>query len=988
MTQTLPSSTVAGPPAHTSMGLKTAAEMRVARRNGTVADFDPGRIAVAISKAFLAVQGDSAGRSSRLRAEVTDTTDAVTTTLARRYGHTDRPVDLEEVQDQVELALMRGGHAAVARSYILYREEHRKARADRDAGAETADMAAPSISVVAVDGSRAPLDELRLTGVITEACHGLPDVSADAMLAGARDNLYDGISAKELGLAPIMAARALVETEPQYSQVAARLLADTLRQEALTYLAGHPQAPTAGQMNDQYATYFADYVTRGVGLGQLDPVLAEFDLDRLGGALDGSRDGQFTFLGLQTLYDRYFLHDHGTRYELPQAFFMRVAMGLAVREIDRDDRAIEFYRLLSSFDFMCSTPTLFNAGTARPQLSSCFLTTVDDDLDGIFSAIKDNALLAKYSGGLGNDWTSVRSIRAHIKGTNGLSSGVVPFLKIANDTAVAVNQGGKRKGAVCAYLETWHADIEEFLDLRKNTGDDRRRTHDMNTAHWVPDEFLRRVRSGGTWTLFSPDEAPDLHDLYGNAFAARYAEYEAAADRGEIRVHRRVEAVALWRRMLTTLFETGHPWITFKDACNLRSPQQHVGVVHSSNLCTEITLNTKTGQNAETAVCNLGSVNLAAHVTPAGLDTERLRATVTTAVRMLDNVIDINMYTIPAARRSNLRHRPVGLGLMGFADALYTLGLPYASDAAVEFADTSMENLSYWAISASSDLAAERGRYPSFDGSLWSRGILPIDSIQLLADHRRNDQGGTELDQDTTSRLDWDALRERVAAVGMRNSNVMAIAPTATISNIIGVAQSIEPTYRNLFVKSNMSGDFTVVNDHLVRVLKQHGVWNEVMVADLKYFDGSLAPIDRIPPEVKELFATAFEIDGSWLIKAASRRQKWIDQAQSLNLYVAAPNGRKLDALYQLAWQTGCKTTYYLRSTSASHVEKSTLHGTDGKLNAVSPAGGGTATASAPLAAPATESTAGPATPLLGIDAGAADVLACSIDNPDCEACQ
>jgi ribonucleoside-diphosphate reductase alpha chain len=942
--------------------------LRVRRRDGDLMSFDSGRIAVAISKAFLAVQGESAGRSSRLRAEVAALTSAVTDALDRRHSGLARPLDVEEIQDQVELALMRGGQPEVARAYILYREDHRRARDERatagNAGSATeAAGSVAAVSVVADDGTRSPLDRKRLRVTVFDACAGLDDTDPDRVLAGTEATVYDGISSRELGQAPVLAARALVETEPQYSRVAARLLADVLREEALSHLAGRPDRATAAEMTDRYPGYFREYVTRGVALGQLDPQLAEFDLDVLGSALQGDRDGEFSLLGLQTLYDRYFLHDHGTRYELPQAFFMRVAMGLALREIDREGRAIEFYRLLSSFDFLCSTPTLFNAGTTRPQLSSCFLTTVDDDLSAIFSGIRDNALLAKFSGGLGNDWTPVRGIGAHIKGTNGTSSGVVPFLKIANDTAIAVNQGGKRKGAVCAYLETWHIDIEEFLDLRRNHGDDRRRTHDMNTAHWVPDEFLRRVRSGGAWTLFSPDEVPDLHDLYGNAFRDRYAEYEAAADRGELRVFRRVEAVALWRRMLTALFETGHPWITFKDACNLRSPQQHVGVVHSSNLCTEITLNTRAGggDGSETAVCNLGSVNLAAHVGPDGLDARRLRATVTTAVRMLDNVIDINMYTIPSARRSNLRHRPVGLGLMGFADALYTLGIPYASEAAVEFADTSMEELSFWAISASSDLAAERGRYPSYDGSLWSRGILPIDSVAILAEHRDG-----ELAQDTGSRLDWDALRRKVVEAGMRNSNVMAIAPTATIANIVGVSQSIEPTYRNLFVKSNMSGDFTVINEHLIRELRRRGLWDEVMVADLKYFDGSLGPIDRIPAEVKALFATAFEIDGSWLIRAASRRQKWIDQAQSLNLYVAAPDGRKLDELYKLAWTLGCKTTYYLRSSSASHVEKSTLRGTDGKLNAVSPAA-------------------------LAVRAGSDEppgAPACSIDNPECEACQ
>ena len=949
----------------------------VTRRDGTVVDFDPGRIAVAVSKAFLAVHDDSAGRSSRLRDAVTATTAAVTEVLDRRHRELGRPMDVEEIQDQVEIALMRGGQVDVARAYILYREDRRRARADLVS--EPIQPAAPALHVLETDGARHPIDLDRHAGLIREACHGLADTDPDVVLTAAVTNLYDDMPIRELGLAPIMAARGLVETEPGYSQVAARLLADVLRREALTHLAGKPDAAGAAEMSTRYPSYFCAYLTLGVQLGQLDPVLADFDLERIGATLDGSRDNDFTLLGLQTLYDRYLLHDHGTRYELPQAFFMRVAMGLAIREIDREARAIEFYRLLSGFDFMCSTPTLFNAGTTRPQLSSCFLTTVDDDLAGIFGSVRDNALLAKFSGGLGNDWTPVRGIGAHIKGTNGLSSGVVPFLKIANDTAIAVNQGGKRKGAVCAYLESWHIDIEEFLELRKNTGDDRRRTHDMNTANWVPDEFLRRVRAGGSWTLFSPDEVADLHDLYGADFARRYAEYEAAADRGEIAVFRRVEAVQLWRRMLTALFETGHPWITFKDACNLRSPQQHAGVVHSSNLCTEITLNTAAagagaagdGSGAETAVCNLGSVNLAAHVTAAGLDAGKLQRTVHTAVRMLDNVIDINMYTISSARRSNLRHRPVGLGLMGFADALAVLGLPYAGDAAVEFADTSMEALSYAAISASSELAAERGRYPTFSGSLWSRGILPIDSIEILARHR----GDGELAQDTGRRLDWDALRERVLAVGMRNSNVLAIAPTATISNIVGVAQSIEPTYRNLFVKSNMSGDFTVINPHLVRALKDRGLWDEVMVADLKYFDGSLGPIERIPDDVQALFATAFEIDGSWLIKAASRRQKWIDQAQSLNLYVAAPNGRKLDELYQLAWQLGLKTTYYLRSSSASHVEKSTLQGTDGKLNAVSPA----VAVGAPMAFAPPAPDLGPA---------AAGAPACSIDDPSCDACQ
>ena len=817
----------------------------------------------------------------------------------------------------------------------------------------------PEVEVLAEDGTRAPADWARVRELVAAACEGIADVDAEPVLCEIGRTVYSGMTADELASCLVLAARTLVEREPDYSRVAARLLLDRMRTEALSHLAGEPRQASAAQMNEQYAAYFADYLQRAVRIDRVDAELLTFDLTRIGAALDGSRDLEFGLLGLQTVYDRYVLHEHGTRFELPQAFFMRVAMGLATREDDREARAVEFYRLLSNFDVMTSTPTLFNSGTTRPQLSSCFLTTVADDLDAIFSSYRNNALLAKYSGGLGNDWTPVRGLGAHIHGTNGQSQGVVPFLKIANDTTVAVNQGGKRKGAACAYLETWHIDIEEFLDLRKNTGDDRRRTHDMNTANWVPDEFMRRVEADSTWTLFSPDETPDLHDLYGAEFSQRYRQYEQAAGRGEIRVFRQVEARALWRHMLSMLFETGHPWITFKDPCNLRSPQQHAGVVHSSNLCTEITLNTNAD---EVAVCNLASVNLARHLTPGGLDIDKLAATVRTAVRMLDNVIDINHYTIPQTRRSNLRHRPVGLGLMGHQDALFTLGLPFASQEAVEFADRSMEAISYFAIEASSDLAAERGAYPSFEGSLWSRGILPIDSLELLAQAR----GAGELEIDTSSTMDWARLRDQVRALGMRNSNVMAIAPTATISNICGVSQSIEPQFQNLFVKANMSGDFTVVNAHLVAALKKLGLWDEAMVADLKYFDGSLAQIDRIPNEVREVFATAFEIEPRWLVAAASRRQKWIDQAQSLDLYVAAPNGRALDELYRSAWKAGLKTTYYLRARAATQVEKSTLRGTDGKLNAVSPNAAVAAPTPTPLPEPAT----------------------CSITDPDCEACQ
>ncbi|MDQ2834931.1 MAG: ribonucleoside-diphosphate reductase subunit alpha [Acidobacteriota bacterium] len=920
-------------------------ELHVIRRNGSLSPFHQNKIQVAITKAFVAVEGAEAAASRRIRDSVTSLTQQIVETLSRR-AELGRHLHIEDIQDQVELALMRSGEHKVARAYVIYREERAQERRRRND--ETPEASEPNLNVRLKDGQLQPLDRARLFRDISAACADLDGVSADAVMAEVGRNLYDGIQLHELGLAQTMAARSLVEQEPNYAYVSARLLLNILRDEALAVVL--PKAASSSQPHSDlnYKEYFPEFVMRGIEFQMLDNELGSFDLNRLAEALKPERDNKFQFLGLQTLYDRYFLHKDGVRYELPQAFFMRVSMGLASREIDRNARAIEFYDLLSSFDFMCSTPTLFNAGTLRPQLSSCFLTTISDDLDGIFKAIKDNALLSKYAGGLGNDWSGVRGLGAHIRGTNGQSQGVVPFLKVANDTAIAVNQGGKRKGAVCGYLETWHIDIEEFLDLRKNTGDDRRRTHDMNTANWVPDLFMERVEENGTWTLFSPDEVPDLHELYGKAFAERYALYEAKAQQGELKVARTLRAVDLWRKMLTMIFETGHPWITFKDPCNLRSPQQHTGVVHSSNLCTEITLNT---DHREIAVCNLGSVNLANHVTESGMDQHRLKKTITTAMRMLDNVIDINFYTVPEARYSNLRHRPVGLGVMGYQDALYTLRVPYASEEAVRFADESMEIISFHTISASVDLAAERGRYSSFEGSLWSKGILPNDSVELLQENRKH-----ALKLNRSARLDWTGLRERVRTVGMRNSNTMAIAPTATISNICGVTQSIEPTYQNLFVKSNMSGDFTVANAALVRDLKQCGLWDDVMVSDLKYFDGSLGPIDRVPENLKQLYATSFEIEPTWVIQSAARRQKWIDQAQSLNLYIDQPSGKKLDGLYREAWHAGLKTTYYLRSRSATHVEKSTLKQTDGKLNAVS-----------------LESVV-PKT--------------CSIDDPTCEACQ
>ncbi|GAB4366830.1 MAG: ribonucleoside-diphosphate reductase subunit alpha [Methylohalobius crimeensis] len=913
-------------------------ELKVIRRNGKLTGFDPSKIRLAITKAFLAMEGGQAAASRRIHDSVAELTEQVVRALMRRQpdGGT---IHIEDIQDQVELALMRGGYQKVARAYVLYREERARLRAKKDKKAKVSSPA--ELHVTDAAGNRKPLDEARMRAVVEESCRGLEDVDGDWILAEARRNLYDGVPENEVVDTLVMAARLRIEQSPDYSFVAARLLLDKIRSEALGFLSGHFETATGSEMGEHYAGYLEQYVHRGIELELLDPVLGQYDLEKLGRAIRPGRDFQFTYLGLQTLYDRYFIHHQGNRFELPQAFFMRVAMGLAKNEIEREEKAIEFYDLISRFDFMCSTPTLFNSGTLRPQLSSCYLTTIPDDLEGIFNGVKEDAMLSKYAGGLGNDWTRVRAMGAHIKGTNGSSQGVVPFMKVANDTAVAVNQGGKRKGAICAYLETWHLDIEEFLDLRKNTGEERRRTHDMNTANWVPDLFMKRVAEEGEWTLFSPDDVPDLHDKYGKDFEEAYLVYEEKAARGEIRLFKKVPAVQLWRKMLTMLFETGHPWITFKDPCNLRSPQQHVGVVHSSNLCTEITLNTS---DEEIAVCNLGSINLARHVTEAGIDMDKLAATCGTAMRMLDNVIDINFYSVPKARRSNLRHRPVGLGVMGFQDALYQLRIPYTSDEAVAFADRSMEAISYHAIDASSRLAEERGRYPTFEGSLWSRGVLPIDSIDRLQEAR-----GDYLDMDRGATLDWDALREKVKASGMRNSNCLAIAPTATISNICGVSQSIEPTFQNLYVKSNLSGEFTVVNPYLVAELKARELWDEVMINDLKYYDGSVQMIDRIPNDLKVLYATAFEIDPRWLVEAASRRQKWLDQSQSLNLYMPEPSGKKLDALYKLAWLRGLKTTYYLRSLGASRVERHT-----------------------PQAA-----TPEPETPKV-----------CSILDPECEACQ
>ena len=949
--------------------VQALSQYQIIRRNGAVVPFEPSKIAVAMMKAFLAVHGTQGAASASVRDTVDDLTQGVIRALMRSRpgGGT---FHIEDVQDQVELGLMRGGHHEIARAYVLYREKHNQERAKKT------ELEAPQAPLLhALDkGERIVLDLARLEQIIESACANLgPDIKAAPILAETMRNLYDGVPMDEVYKASVLAARTLIEKDPDYTYAAARLLFHTMAKEIL----GRDVAQA--DMAQAYIDYFPQFIKKGIDNELLDERLQQYDLTRLGAALKAERDLKFDYLGLQTLYDRYFLHVGKIRIELPQAFFMRVAMGLSLNEIDREARAIEFYEVLSSFDFMSSTPTLFNSGTLHSQLSSCYLTTVPDDLDGIYESIKENALLSKFAGGLGNDWMRVRALGSHIKGTNGESQGVVPFLKVVNDTAVAVNQGGKRKGAVCTYLETWHLDIEDFLELRKNTGDDRRRTHDMNTANWIPDLFMRRVMEKGQWTLFSPNNVPDLHDKFGGEFEKAYVAYEAKVANGELFPSRTLQAADLWRKMLTMLFETGHPWITFKDACNIRSPQQHAGVVHSSNLCTEITLNTS---DTETAVCNLGSVNLLQHLknAPDGakvLDHTKLQKTITTAMRMLDNVIDINYYAVKKARDSNMRHRPVGLGVMAFQDSLYELRIPYASDAAVAFADTSMEAICYYAYWASTELARERGQYDSYKGSLWDQGILPLDTLDMLARER-----GGFVEVDRSSTLDWESLRQKIAKDGMRNSNCTAIAPTATISNIIGVDASIEPCFGNLSVKSNLSGEFTIINSYLVHDLKRLGLWDDVMVMDLKHFDGSLSPIDRVPAEIKALYATAFEVETQWLVEAASRRQKWIDQAQSLNIYMAGASGKKLDETYKLAWIRGLKTTYYLRTMSATHVEKSTVSA--GRMNAVS-----SGQASHPASAPMSALDVAAAAARMQIATGpATDIKFCGVDDPTCESCQ
>ncbi len=895
---------------HKALREDSPQSLKIRRQDGATVRFNPMKIASSIEAAFRRtehVDGPS-GQS------IIDAVNLLTQNVVSRAVNISKTSELDValVQDEIEQQLMREGFFRVAKEYIIDRAAKGGLSSSSLQAPPQEEQAERVFSITQQNGKAGKLTEKAVRNRIKFACRGLEELtSVDTLVEMTITNFYEGIKEAEVDQATIMAARAHIEVDPAYSQVASRLLLDVLYRESMNTAASSPSLESA------HRAYFKQYLKHAVAIGRVHSNLLDFDLDKISQAMQLQRDDLFSYLGLQTLYDRYFIHDDQLRIETPQIFWMRVAMGLSIGEGDKkNEKAIEFYDLISKFHYVSSTPTLFNSGTLHPQLSSCYLSTVMDDLGHIFKVISDDAQLSKWAGGIGNDWSNVRATGSRIKGTNGTSQGVIPFLKVANDTAVAVNQGGKRKGAMCAYLETWHLDIEDFLELRKNTGDERRRTHDMNTANWIPDLFMKRVHEAGMWTLFSPCDCPDLHDLYGSAFEKRYAEYEKMAEEGKLKLFKKVEALSLWRKMLSMLFETGHPWITFKDPSNIRSPQDHMGVVHSSNLCTEILLNTSM---EETAVCNLGSINLALHTTAKGIDQKKLAATIRTAVRMLDNVIDINYYPTAEARNANLRHRPIGMGLMGFQDALYIQNISYASHQAIEFADMSMEMISYYAILASSELAAERGAYSTYKGSKWERGLLPIDTIDLLAKER-----GGFLDVDRTVRLDWAPVRESIKKHGMRNSNTMAIAPTATISNITGVTQSIEPMYKHLFVKSNLSGEFTIPNTYLVEHLKKLGLWDEHMLDDLKYFDGSIAEIERIPADVKRLFLTAFEIEPEWMIECASRRQKWIDMGQSLNLYLAAPSGKKLHQMYMFAWTKGLKTNYYLRCLAATQIEKST----------------------------------------------------------------
>lgn len=920
---------------------------KIRKRNGSFVDFDENRIFHAIAAAFCAKEWNLP-KGHELNPTQKNTVDGVFLEVIRKISEgmkKNNLLDVEWIQDVVELILMRQGYYAVAKDYILYRQNRAKARELIHEG----DL--QLIHIKMENGQLIPLYRSQLKRMLEEVSSGLTaSLDFNALVKEIEVQLYNEMTQEEILDVLILVARSFIETDPSYDRLTARLLLTKIDHE----MCGK-KIPFAGR-EAELKSAFKRQIPICIKAGRVDARLGEFNLEILAAALDSSRDLAFSYLGLQTLYDRYLLHINGIHVESPQTFWMRVSMGVALHETEKEEKAIAFYNILSTFRYIPGTPTLFNSGTCKPQLSSCYLLTVEDDLEAIFKMISDNAKLSKWAGGLGNDWTNVRATNAKIHGTNGASQGVIPFLKVANDTSLAVNQGGKRKGALCAYLESWHLDVEDFLDLRKNTGDERRRTHDMNTANWIPDLFMKRVDEGGEWTLFNPSDVPDLHDLFGKQFEERYVHYEQETRLGKITLFKRISASEMWRKILSRLFETGHPWITWKDPSNIRSAQQHCGVIHSSNLCTEILLNTS---NQETAVCNLGSVNLKEHIRNGKPDEDKLRETITIAMRMLDNVIDINYYPTPEAKNANTRHRPVGLGLMGFQDTLHLMNIPYTSEEAVVFSDNSMELISYFAIMASAKLAKERGCYESYSGSLWDKGILPIDTLDLLEKER-----GSLIEVDRGSLLNWNPVRDLIQQYGMRNSQVMAIAPTATISQIINVSQSIEPLYAILYVKSNLSGDFTYVNELLVSELKEQGLWDQDMLNDLKYEDGSIQGIERIPLAIREKFKTAFEVGVDWLIRCAAMRQKWIDMGQSLNLYLADPSGKKLDEMYRQAWRCGLKTTYYLRTRAATQVEKSTL---DINQFGIQPKWMKNKSASSNIALNRTS---------------------CSLENPSCEACQ
>ncbi|MDQ5943466.1 MAG: ribonucleoside-diphosphate reductase alpha chain [Patescibacteria group bacterium] len=878
----------------------------IKKRNGQIVEFEPKRIEIAIQKA-----SDSADNEIPHQT-VVELVENVISHLESLNG--DNLPDVESIQDLVEQELMRADYYKTARSYILYRERHKELR-EFESNRDAEKLEHNELKVTLPDGSIDYFSYTRLIKDLVTAAEGIESsIDIDELAQIAKSNLYDGITLEELQEALVLAAKSCIEKDHAYSTLAARLLLKKIYREVIG-------TDKQDKLTEAYKETFRSFIKSAVKTKRLDSRLLEFDLDKLADHIDPARDGLFDYMGLDMLHDRYFIQNEGrgVRLETPQILWMRIAMGLAVQEkkTEREKWAKKFYDTLSTLRYVPSTPTLFHSGTTFAQLSSCFLNTVEDDLKHIFKVYLDTALMSKFSGGIATDWTNIRSTGSMIKAVNIPSQGVIPFLKIANDCTVAISRSGKRKGATCVYLETWHMDIEDFLELRKNTGDERRRTHDMNTANWIPDLFMKRVLNDEQWTLFSPNEVPELHHTYGQEFEKKYVEYEKMADEGKLEQFKRIPALQLWRKMLTMLFETGHPWINFKDACNVRSPQDHAGVIHNSNLCTEITLNNSA---EETAVCNLGSVNLARHITGKKLDRDMVADTVTIGMRMLDNVIDINYYTTDECKVSNMRHRPVGLGIMGFQDALYMLDIAFNSEKAVSFGDESMELVSYYAILGSSQLAKERGAYKSYKGSKWDRGIFPVDTLDLLEKER-----GIKIDVKRRGKLDWKPVRAHVKKHGMRNSNTMAIAPTASISNISGCYPCIEPIYKNLYVKSNMSGDFTIINSYMIDDLKKNNLWNDEIMQKIKFHDGSVQKITEIPAELRAKYQEVFEIDAEWLVKIAAHRGKWIDQSQSLNIFVQGVSGKKLSDIYTYAWKMGLKTTYYLRSLAASQVEKSTV---------------------------------------------------------------